>query len=464
MREVFTVRKLWDLSAVFPWAEEYKELSQAKRQTGSGQELTRWSTHCLGWMVFLLWEVGRGCRRCSSTSFGSFSWQQWRREGSCHSLQKTMRLWWWTGKEKKCLYSLMGDSVLTLFLQKWPLCLYVSLDFMNLHLASALCLLKLAREGVNVYRMEMAVKFSGCPRQAFSYFVLFLEYRQQAQMSPLLFASWSTKFYASLCLCPTKVVWKCTCMYMFSCLLNFLQIVKGSWFNLYFVLYHSAHHFSPGTQCITSTLCWALPAGIAPRHVATGCPFPQPKPLATTSSGNPPFLHGRLFNSQLSPLPLLDATNALQPSALCNLVKPRSCWAHVIPCPGLDPPGGPPHQCTPRAALCVGALSSRGAQLTWMPGLGLKLLCLPNAATSGASASSPAGNGDPRGLHLLSGPVVPRTRCRAEPCHATVPPCSPPPFPSPHAVPSSNHFKAKIETDQMRGWRLPPRVVPPTGK
>lgn len=46
--------KLWDLSGVFPWAEEYKELSQAKQQTGSGLELTRWSTHCLGWMVFLL--------------------------------------------------------------------------------------------------------------------------------------------------------------------------------------------------------------------------------------------------------------------------------------------------------------------------------------------------------------------------------------------------------------------------
>lgn len=112
---------------------------------------------------------------------------------------------------------------------------------------------------------------------------------------------------------------------------------------------------------------------------------------------------------------------------------------------------------------CVGALRSRGARLTWMPGRGLKLLCLPNAATSGASACSPRGNGNPRGLHLLSGHVVPRTRCRATPCHATVP-SSPPHSLPPHAVSSSNHFKAMIEPDQMRGWCVPPRVVPPTGK
>lgn len=35
--------------------------------------------------------------------------------------------------------------------------------------------------------MEMAVKFSGCPRQAFRHFVSFLEHKRQAQMPSLYF-------------------------------------------------------------------------------------------------------------------------------------------------------------------------------------------------------------------------------------------------------------------------------------
>lgn len=40
---------------------------------------------------------------------------------------------------------------------------------------------------MNVSRMEMAVKFSGCPRQAFPHFMSFLEHKRQAQMLPLYF-------------------------------------------------------------------------------------------------------------------------------------------------------------------------------------------------------------------------------------------------------------------------------------
>lgn len=39
-----------------------------------------------------------------------------------------------------------------------------------------------------------------------------------------------------------------------------------------------------------------------------------------------------------------------------------------------------------------------------------------------------------------------------------------PPLSAPARFHQANHFKAVIETDQMREWCLPPRVVSPTGK
>lgn len=110
---------------------------------------------------------------------------------------------------------------------------------------------------------------------------------------------------------------------------------------------------------------------------------------------------------------------------------------------------------------CVGALRSKRVRLTWVLGLGLKLLCLPNAATSGTSTCSLGGNGNPQSLHLLCSHVVPQTRCRAMPQTPTYPPLPPPHIPRFH---QANHFKAMIEMDQMRGWCLPHGVVPPTGK
>lgn len=181
-----------------------------------------------------------------------------------------------------------------------------------------------------------------------------------------LFTTWRAKFYASLCFGPTNFVCKCTCTCFHVSSISYrLQKVPNLIFILNFVVYNSAHHFSPGTQYITSSLCWALPAGIAPRHVVTGCPLPQPKPQQWKS----PFSPRQAVSFPPLPPPFAGRTNALQPSALCKLVKPGPRSARDASS-RPRPPRGSPQKAHPGLPLRGSPESQRGtAHVDARPGI-----------------------------------------------------------------------------------------------